>query len=322
MDMAHLREKIAAHLGSAKVPGRIRVLSDTSDFFQVDYDDVLLLEGRTLFIRHSEHEGRFGIDDQPKFWVRRAVDLEDGSLKVIKMVFHERFTANCGALTYECVRSSIKEAHILDIVEGHPRFMQGVSMHDSAGNCVRVMDYILGVSYPQYVSDLCKDHEEYYFKHLPGLLEEFVELVEAIRFLHAHDQIHGDIRRDHIIREKDTHICKWIDFDYSCFHPENQYVYDMAGLANILVFLAGADDVTVQQLERDRPEVLGALDAGDMNMIFRNRVANLKKVYPYISDDLNYMLLHISVGARLFYEDTGQFIEDLGLVLEGMRASQ
>jgi hypothetical protein len=40
-------------------------------------------------------------------------------------------------------------------------------------------------------------------------------------------------------------------------------------------------------------------------------VANLRKVYPYIPEALNKILLHFSKGANYFYENTGQLIEDL-----------
>lgn len=316
-DPEDIRRRIAAHLGEAKVPGRIRTVSDTTDFYRVDYDDVLLLGEREFLMRNFEREGRFGIEEQPKFWVRRAVDLADGSLKVIKMVFNERFTASYGGLSYECVRSPVKEGHILEMVSGHPRFMQGMSIEDSAGNPVRVIDYIKGQSYPDYISGLCVEHEEYYYRHLPELLREFGELVRAVAFLHKGGQTHGDIRRDHIIRDKAGGLCRWIDFDYSCLHGENMFAYDMAGLGNILLFTVGGGDVIAQELKASGSPVLSSIEPGDMNVIFRNRVANLKKVYPYISEEVNYLLMHFSIGASVYYLSTEEFLRDLGYAIEG-----
>jgi hypothetical protein len=314
-----LREKIAAFLGSARVPARIKVVTDTTDFYRVDFDDILELGGRHYLIRHYEREGRFGIDEQPKFWVRRAVDLGDGSLKVIKMVFHERFQASYGGMVFECVRSSAKEGRILELTSGHPRFMQGATLPDSAGNPVRVLDYIKGPPFAEHVMGLRGDHEEYYFRHLPGLLGEFIELAGAIGFLHGLGQTHGDIRRDHIIRDRRSGLFRWVDFDYSCLHSENQCAYDLAGLGNVLLFLVGGGDVTAQQLGKENSPVLGLLEAGDMNIIFRNRVANLRKVYPYISEDINYILMHFSGSARVYYRATGALMEDLREALGRMK---
>ena len=49
----------------------------------------------------------------------------------------------------------------------------------------------------------------------------------------------------------------------------------------------------------------------DLNIVFHNRVANLKKIYPYIPESLNMVLMHFSKGANWFYENTAQLLEDL-----------
>ena len=49
----------------------------------------------------------------------------------------------------------------------------------------------------------------------------------------------------------------------------------------------------------------------DLNIVFNNRVANLKKIYPYIPESLNRVLMHFSKGANWFYEDTAQLLDDL-----------
>src|SRR5512134_3402558 len=97
-----LREMIARWVGQERAPAQIRVITDTSDFFRVDYDDVVILGRRPYLIRNNEREGRFGIDDEQKFWVKRAVDLADGVSKIMKLTFHERFIAKVGGLSFEC----------------------------------------------------------------------------------------------------------------------------------------------------------------------------------------------------------------------------
>jgi hypothetical protein len=310
-DKNALRDMIARRAGPDKVPKQLRVITDTSDFFRVDYDDVVILEGRPYFIRNYEREGRFGIDEEPKFWVRRALDLSDGSTKIIKMVFLERFTARVGGLTFECVRSPKKEAVILDMVRGHPNFMQGFSVKDASGNIIRIIDRIRGTTLADHVLGLGKDHEEYFHDHFPSVLDEYIDLLKAIGFLHDRGEKHGDIRRDHIIKERATGLSRWIDFDFNYLHKENVFGYDVFGLGNVLAYLAGRGDVTAHQLRSEGSPVFQRLTEEDFNIVFGNRVVNLRKVYPYIPDALNYVLLHFSVGANIFYDNTGELLADL-----------
>jgi hypothetical protein len=313
-----LREMMARRAGLTSPPRKIRVVTDTSDFFRVDYDDVVVLEDRPFFVRNYEREGRFGIDDEPKFWVRKAVDLLSGKPMILKMVFHERFTVTVGGVAFECIRSPRKEARVLELVRGHPGFMQGVTRRDSAGNLVRVIDYIQGEKLPDIVHGLGRGHEDYFRNHFPSLLEEFITLVRAIGMLHGHGERHGDIRRDHIIRDRETGRFRWIDFDFDYYHVENAFGYDLFGLGNVLVFLAGRGDMTVQWLRRHEPGLMGRITHEDVNVVFRNRVVNLRKLYPYVPGALNDVLMRFSAGAEVFYDETGQLLEDLGEAREAL----
>jgi len=42
-------------------------------------------------------------------------------------------------------------------------------------------------------------------------------------------------------------------------------------------------------------------------------------VYPYIPESLNLILRHFSVGAPIFYENTGQMLDDLVVAQEDLR---
>lgn len=304
-------EMIARRVGHERIPRSVRVITDTTDFFGVDYGNVLMLGGRPFLIRNYEREGRFGIDEEPKFWVRRAVDLVDGATKVIKMVFNETFQARVGDLSFQCKRSPRKEATVLEIVRGHPNFMQGFWEYDSAGNVLRVIDFIRGHSFSSVVPKLGEEHEDYFYKHFPGLLDDFIVMVDAIRFLHQRGQKHGDIRRDHIIRDSATGQGRWIDFDFNYMHPHNMFGYDLFGLGNVLVFLVARGELTVQELRKSDPAAYGRLTADDINIVFTNRVVNLRKVWPYVPEALNRVLMHFSQGTRVFYESTGELLSDL-----------
>jgi hypothetical protein len=298
-------------LPSAGDVHRFRVHTDTTDFFRVDYGDILLLDGVPFLIRHNAKEGRFGLDDEVKFWVRRAIDLRDGERKFIKMVFREKFVAHVGELAFECFRSPRKEARILDLVGDQKNFMHGYSTRDEKGNLVRVIDTIVGTPLGRAVQNIETDHETYYHEQFPEILGHFIECIEAIRFLHEHGEKHGDIRRDHVLIDRETGCYRWIDFDFNYRHRENIYGYDLFGLGNVLVFLVGKGDVLIEDLARENHPAMETLSREDMNIIFGNRIVNLQKVFPYIPDSLNRILLHFSRGANWFYEHTRQLLDDL-----------
>jgi len=308
---SQLQEMIGVCLGPESIPGRFKVITDTSDFFQVDYNDVVILAGTPYLMRNFTREGRFGLDDEPKYWVRKAIDLKTGQAKIVKLVFHEEIEARVGDMVFKCVRSPGKEAAILEMVTGHRNFMQGIAIHDEAGNIVRVLDFIQGKRFDELIAKLAVDHEGFFYEHLPGYLAIYGEMVKAIGFLHEQGQKHGDIRRDHILLDRNTGDYRWIDFDYDYYHAANMFGYDLFGLGNILIFLVGGGDVTIQQLRATESPLLDKLTPDDMNIIFNNRVANIQKIYPYVPDALNYILLHFSNGANLYYENTEQLLEDL-----------
>ncbi len=294
-----------------RVPKRVKI-KDTSDFFRVDYDDVVVLGGIPYFVRNNEREGRFGIDDEQKFWVKRARQLLTGEVKILKWVFKERFRARIGDLVFECVRSPQKEARILELVRGRPEFMQGETVLDSAGNQLRILDYIRGKTLGQHALEMGRDHEDFFFNYYPALLDEFIQVIEAIRFLHENGEKHGDIRRDHIIKDMTTGRYRWIDFDFNYQHGESRFGYDLFGLGNVLLFITGRGDITTDRLLQEDPGVFDRLTEDDMNIVFHNRVNNLKKVYPYIPEKLNRALMHFAVSAPLYYEETRELLEDLG----------
>ncbi|MBI5584007.1 MAG: hypothetical protein HY892_09305, partial [Deltaproteobacteria bacterium] len=63
--------------------------------------------------------------------------------------------------------------------------------------------------------------------------------------------------------------------------------------------------------KREGPALVARLREEDLNIVFKNRVVNLRKIYPYIPESLNQVLLHFSAGAKMFYEDTTQLLDDL-----------
>jgi len=309
-----LEKRIRELLGVSRLPEAIRVVRDTTDFLNVKRGDVLLLSGRHYLVRGNEREGRFGLDEEPKFWVKRALDLASGDVKIIKLCFTEKFTFSVGETAFDFFRSPRKEARLLDKVRGHAGFMQGFSVRDAADNVVRVIEFIQGDTLHQSVLSLAEDHERYYRESFPEIFRNFQGLVEAILFLHRAGEKHGDIRRDHILIERETGLYRWIDFDFNFHSPSNPFSYDLFGLGNVLAFLAGGGDLLVGDLKREHPELCETFTPGDLNIVFGNRIVNLRKAYPYLSEELNHVLLRFSRATEIYYERTEELLDDLSAV--------
>lgn len=79
---SELRDMIAHYTPHSQIPKKVKLITDTSDFFKVDYHDVLILDDHPYLIKNSLREGRFGIDEEPKYWVKKAVDLANGNARV------------------------------------------------------------------------------------------------------------------------------------------------------------------------------------------------------------------------------------------------
>ncbi|MBT7698297.1 MAG: hypothetical protein HN737_12915 [Desulfobacterales bacterium] len=308
----NIRQMASRWLTPSQDTHPLRIHTDTTDFFRLEYGDVVVLGGKPYLVRHNAKEGRFGIDDDVKFWVKSAIDLKNGNRKIIKLVFYEKFKSRIGGIEFDCFRSPKKEARILSLVASHKNFMHGYSIEDEKGNLVRVLDFIQGKSLHSYIESLNMDHQAYFYDHFPGIMKQFIECIMAIHFLHEHGEKHGDIRRDHILIDRNSGQYRWIDFDFNYQHRENIYGYDLFGLGNVLVFLASMGDILLYDLKRQEHPALSVLREEDVNIVFNNRVANIRKIYPYIPESLNRVLMHFSKGANWFYENIEQLLDDLG----------
>ena len=175
-----------------------RVVTDTTNFFSIDYGDVIHVDQNRYKITGHERERRFGMDD-PKFWVKRAVDLDTGEKKLIKLNYLETFETSFGGITIKRFRNPDKESDILELIKNNPYLMHGIAHRDSKGNNIRVLDIVHGPNFYVYLGSLEMDYETYFHTALPEILKNLVRAFEAIRLLHSNGFNHGDIRNDHII---------------------------------------------------------------------------------------------------------------------------
>jgi tRNA A-37 threonylcarbamoyl transferase component Bud32 len=265
------------------------------------------LAGDLFLIRSNEHEGRFGIDDQPKFWVKRAISLDSGHTHILKLACEEEFKIHIGPREIKCYRSAEKEARVLNVARGDRRFMQGRAVRDVGGNLVRIVEFIPGVDLLSYLQTVHLSHEEYFHTLLPGILVRTADCLAGIQRLHEAGLCHGDIRNDHVLIERASGCYKWIDFDLNEASPD----FDIWSAGNILHCVVAKGFVTFHDALQIAPALSGHLFDEDASVFFPNRLMNLRKVYPYIPENLNAILRRFSGGAPACYNRISQISNDL-----------
>jgi hypothetical protein len=299
---ARVRELAGRDLG-----GRPVVFADTSSFMAIDRDHIIDLEGEMFLVRGSERETRFGLGDQPKFWVKRVVALESGRPYIVKLVFREEFRVQVGPLEVRCARSAEKEAEVLRRVRGDDRFMQGRAVRDTAGNLVRILDVIDGASMLDHLLSASVPHEQYFATALPSVLAHVLDCLRGIHGLHEAGLVHGDIRNDHVLVEREGGRFRWIDFDLWQDSP----AFDVWSVGNVLHCVIARGFVHFREVVHEHPELSGRLVDDDASAFFPYRVMNLARVFPYLPRKLNDVLLRFSVGTRTPYESVAAVVDDI-----------
>jgi hypothetical protein len=118
-----------------------RCFTDTSDFLSIRVGVEIQLNGQRYLVTGEERERRFGIED-PKFWVKRVIEVGTEIRKIATLSFFEKFDTRLGGLSIHCYRSPEKEEHIRKLCRRHPDFMQGIGIADDKGNLVRLLDIV------------------------------------------------------------------------------------------------------------------------------------------------------------------------------------
>jgi len=316
-EISELIEKIELLTGWKINPKRFSIVTDTSDWMNIKRGDLLCIPScnHKYVIQGNAYEPRFGIDDQPKYWVFHALELETGKEKIIKTVFHEEFYAHIGIFKIRCYRDPIKEANVLDFVKGDRRYMQGESFIDEAGNNVRVIDYIKSQSFFKIIPLIDKPHEQYFKEDLPIILWNLKESIEAIMDLHKAGFCHGDIRNDHILIDSIDKKFRWIDFDLK----QDVTDFDLWSIGNILSYAVAKGIITFNQIMKSKKypqDKLNSLVPEDGSAFYNYRLMNHKKLFDYIPDKLSNILQHFTIKPISYYQSINEFYDNYCDMLE------
>ncbi len=316
-EKVQLAEKIHKLLGWKPKLARMKIITDTTDWMRIIRGDVIRLPDcqRDYVVMGNMREPRFGIDDQPKYWVFHAIDLSTGKEKIIKTVFYEEFHVHISIFKIRCYREPLKESEVLSLTKGDKRFMQGYSFTDEAGNNVRIIDYIKGEAFFRYVPLINKSHKRYFEEDLPIILWNLLDSVEAIRFLHKKGFCHGDIRNDHIFIDSKSKRFRWIDFDL------NQDVsdFDLWSLGNIICYAVAKGIITFKRVMKSDDfddKTKANLTPEDGSAFYNYRVMDLQKLFPYIPDKLASILRHFTIKPAEFYTGIDELYDDYREMLE------
>jgi hypothetical protein len=318
-DQGWLCERIM-QVSNMPVPKVVEVITDTTEFMSIHRGQVLKLDGSDYLVTGTVYESRFGMSDEPKYWVKKAIDLEKETQHIVKLVYAEEFHACVGPLRIRCYRKPTKESEVLRLVCDDPRFMHGYGAHDARGNEVRVIEYIRGKSLYNVILEMGASHERYFHAVFPGIFRKLIDMFAGIQHLHAHGLCHGDIRNDHIMVEHDTENYRWIDFDLMQDYSD----FDVWSLGNVLQFCVGMGMRTFHDVLRSNDfseTVKRALTSDDSSAFYEHRIMNLRKLFPYIPDRLSDILLHFARNTTRFYETVNQIVSDMGEAMADLPAA-
>ena len=129
LDEGWIKERIT-RFSNVRVPDRLEIITDTTEFMGICRGQVLSIGDARFLVTGNIYESRFGMSDEPKYWVKKAIDLETGAQQIIKMVYYEEFQVRVGPLRMRCYRKPRKETQVLELVRGNPYFMQGRGLFD------------------------------------------------------------------------------------------------------------------------------------------------------------------------------------------------
>ncbi|MDP8230685.1 MAG: hypothetical protein P9L93_06235 [Candidatus Gorgyraea atricola] len=211
--------------------------------------------------------------------------------------------------------SSVYEKAFFELVPPHDNIVKGYALEDESGKILIVQDFIEGKTLEDYSDLEGVDHKRYYKELFPILLEKFVEAVNAEKHVLKNDQrmFYHEFDLDHIIIDE-TRAGKPILIDFNEPAPRQIEKKVISNIGNSLCKLVMA------QLYSDDEDDLSEYGIDDDDLNKDDYAVNAKKICPYVSDELNQILMRFAASSTNPYEDIDELINDLEVVLDYLKS--
>lgn len=290
---------------SGRPPGRsIRTLRE---FTQTGVGEVIEVDGVRYQVIAIPEERIYDELDAAHLFVRIVRTVGTREKRVLKV----GPTMDLADTDEPSIKSAVKESEILRLVQGNRGFVQGVGRVPTGCDFVLCdMEYMEGPTLPEWIKSMPQDHKTYYRDMFPFLAARFADAARALHELHEAGRIsqseygyHGDMGQgDCLIYDQSRSTLRWFDLNLVLLGDRNGVAEDINELGKIFRFIVGKRLHTVgtfaQHPElyphaRVRPadfsrEDLVDLGVDDLSLL---PVVNLGKLFPYISDEVNALLM-------------------------------
>lgn len=251
-------------------------------------------------------------------WLRtstyRAEDLESGKSVVLKFQGKGK-------------KCSGYERDFFAKVPSHDNIVRGYSLVDESGDILIVTEFTEGEKLQDYLSEFGVDHKRYFLESFPEILNNFMGAIRGVEHI-VKNGFYNEFAIYHIWIDKKTGRYILFDFDLPSTELsklqalkdlESSTISNIGGSLCEIVAPLGIYEYEAVHDEEMYFDELGITDA-DFNEY--NLLVDLQKVYPYIPDELNKILLRFGRDASNPYTSISELYSDLESVVKLLKSEK
>ena len=194
-------------------------------------------------------------------------------------------------------------------------FVNGQTFEDSKGNIVNIFEHIEGETLHEVIQGIKVGHREYFKDHFPDLALKLLDLARALQELHERLKItHSDIHLKNIIIQDGTRKPFLIDYDFPIMSERYSDIEELGLSLLDLALKSTCAEGSHTLYDFPKLEFTGG-ELWDEEVIL-----NARKIYSYIPEDINNILLRFADDCENRYKTASEFADDLEKALRNMTA--